>query len=100
MGRSMSEPSVISETADYTARGMAAEAIQTCRSHEQLDILRFTNMERQHHEIKVMFESLTSEMREGFKSYDAKFWSLAITLIVTLMTVCGTLIYHFVLKGA
>jgi hypothetical protein len=79
---------------DYSARGLAAEAIQALRSHDSMDTLRFENMARQHEEVKQLITDLRKDMVTGFKSYDGKFWSLAITVIATLTTVVGALVYQ------
>lgn len=79
---------------DFIARGLASEAMQATRSHEQYDNLRFENVAEQHKEIKTLITDLRRDMNLGFKSYDAKFWSLAITVIATLLSVVGVLSYQ------
>lgn len=81
---------------DYTARGLASEAMAALRSHEQFNVLQFGVMEKQQSEIKDLIAELRKDMNIGFKSYDAKFWSLAITVIATLLTVVGALGYQVI----
>lgn len=67
-----------------SAMGMAQEAIQLFRSHEKTDNLQFAHMAGKQEEIKILIAEVVKEMRSGFKSYDAKFWGLAI-LTITLL---------------
>jgi hypothetical protein len=102
-------------------RGRANDALQAMRSHEQLDNLRFTSMEEKIKDVKKAVEDkgqevkeelstfkldvrtqlleIKTEMTAGFKSTDGKFWSLAITLIMMLLAVCGFLIVKTVFHG-
>lgn len=89
----MDEPSV-----DHTARGLASEAIQAFRSHDAMDMLRFKSMDDKQEEIRILIGTVVNEMRAGFKSYDNKFWSLAVMVIGFLLTIVGVLLVKFVLK--
>lgn len=73
---------------DHTARGLASEAIQAVRSHEQYDTMRFTS-------ISEGMARIEKKMEDGFKSYDAKFWGLAISVIGML----GTGVLALIIKG-
>ena len=82
------------------AMGLASEAISSVRSHERMVDLQFKGVENALHaqnekydEIKEMIAAVEAKMEVGFKTYDSKFWSLAITTILTLVGACGTLIY-------
>lgn len=90
--------------ADYTARGIASEVTQALRSHERMDELQFAQMQKQHEEIKTVvseaesrlvthIDEVRQEMRDGFKAYDNKFWSLALVTISLLLTIAGMLLY-------
>lgn len=79
---------------DYTARGLASEAMAALRSHEQFNSLQFGVMEKQYNEIKELIAEVRKDMNSGFRSYDAKFWSLAVTVIALLLSVVGVLIYQ------
>jgi hypothetical protein len=79
---------------DFTARGLASEAMAALRSHEKFNELEFKVMQTSHDEIKSLITDLRKDMNSGFKSYDAKFWSLAVTVISLLLGVVGVLIYQ------
>lgn len=99
------------------AYGLASEAISTLRSNERIHDLRFASIEAQftqvngrfrglsedvankQEELKELIEQTCKEMRDGFKSYDNKFWTLAVTTIVTLLAVCGFLIEYTLFSG-
>lgn len=83
-------------------RGRSNEALQAIRSHEQMDNLRFGNMDEKLRELKDTVEDKGTEvtkqiaelrvaMDAGFSNTDKKFWSLAITIIMLLLTVTGFL---------
>lgn len=84
--------SIVQKT-DYQARGLASEAIQALRSHDALDTLRFENMDRQHKELVDLIQATNVKLDECFKAYDAKFWSLAVTIIIILCGTTGALIF-------
>lgn len=84
---------VITQRTDYQARGLASEAIQALRSHDELDKLRFENMEKQHKELVELIQATNARIEEGFKAYDAKFWSLAVTIIILLCGTTGALVF-------
>jgi len=100
----------LDRNADYVARGMSTEVIAALRSHERMDELQFKQMSQQTEEIKNLIEdgkkelveqieALKREMHTGFTSYDKKFWSLAITIISTLLVICGFLIVYTLFPG-
>jgi hypothetical protein len=77
---------------------MSSEAMAAVRSHERLNDLQFRIMEEKHEEIKKLVEQVCARVDDGFKSIDAKFWSLAIALIFILLGVAGFLIVHTLFK--
>lgn len=101
----MPEPATeFNSNADYVARGLGTEAIAALRSHERMDELQFRQMTQQHEELKDLISgakaelsgeinSVRSEMKHGFRSYDNKFWTLAIAMISLLLTVSGMLLW-------
>lgn len=94
----MSEVGVHTKNADYAARGMAQEAIQAMRSHEAVDHLRFENMENKFEDIKELISNTNKKIDNIAKSYDNKFWTLAITIIFALVSGIATLVYHMLTK--
>ena len=77
------------------AEGLASEALSAIRSHERMTDLRFKNHDEKVEDIKGSIEGLygkfgelNDKMDKGFKSYDNKFWSLAIALIGILLGIC------------
>lgn len=96
----------------YRAMGLASEAIAAVRSHESLVNLQFKSMNEKYEEIRTSLEekhkenrlSMTeikntidatcTEMREGFKSYDNRFWGLALLFIAALIGALGTLTFY------
>jgi hypothetical protein len=86
------------EHRDLVSRGLASEAIQALRSHDALDTLRFENMDKQYNEIKELIEATNKKIDDGFKSYDGKFWSLAITTITLLATAVAALLIRVIFK--
>lgn len=94
----------------YRAFAQSSEAIAALRSHERLDDLKFQNIdktimamqkdiENKIDEVKEMIETTNSTMANGFKSYDQKFWSLAIALIFILLGICAFLITYTLFPG-
>lgn len=95
----------ITEMQDFRARGMATEATQAIRSHEALNNLQFAQMDQRQQELKDSvdgiygkIDTVCAEMRTGFKSYDNKFWSLAITIITGLAAIVCALVYKIIFK--
>lgn len=92
----MSEAGTHSANADYVARGMASEAMQIHHSHDALDNLRFQNMDKKLDELKKAVEEVCLEVRSGFRSYDNKFWSLAVSIILLLITGIAALVFFMI----
>lgn len=99
------QANTITEMQDFRARGMATEAIQAIRSHEALNNLQFMTMDNRQQELKDSVDGIygkidgvCTEMREGFKSYDNKFWSLAVTIIGGLIAIVCALVYKIIFK--
>lgn len=80
---------------DYTARGLASEALQAVRSNEKLFSLQVKNMEQQHDELKELLVATNTKIDEMAKLYSNRFWSLAMTIIVLLMGALGTVCWEF-----
>lgn len=90
----------ITEMQDFRARGMATEAVQAIRSHEALNNLQFLQMDQRQKDLKDSVDGIygkidgvCEEMRAGFKSYDNKFWSLSITIMLGLAGIICALVY-------
>lgn len=94
----------------HRAFAQSSEAIMAVRSHERMDDLKFTNFDRivsdmkkdiegKIDEVKDMITESNKTMSAGFKSYDQKFWSLAIALILTLLSICGFLVAYTLFPG-
>lgn len=80
----------------FSIRGIAVEAVQIMRSHEELDDIRFKNQDQRMVEIRDSLKELTTKVEEGFKRNDNRFWSLGISFITMLMSCCGFLIWEIV----
>lgn len=81
------------EVIDWSARGMANEAVSALRSHEALNNLQFKNMENQYEEIKTLVAGTNKKIDDLAANYDQKFWSLAVTIIVLLIGGIGALVF-------
>lgn len=88
---------------DHRAYGLAAEAIQAVRSHEHLTDFQYQSTNEKYEEIKKLINTVNEKMDAGFraldKKYDSKFWSLAVTVIIFLLGICGFLIVQLLFKA-
>lgn len=95
----------------------AREAVQMILSEQKISTMRFENLENSQDEIKALIKdtntkldtntshiyqridecmkTVNSKMDDGFKTYDAKFWGLAITII----TMLGAGLIALIIKG-
>lgn len=83
---------------DYSARGMAQEAIAALRSHDALDTLRFGNIEKQFQDIKGLIVGTNSKIDNMSKAYDNRFWSLAVSIIFGLVTCIAAFVWRLLFK--
>lgn len=83
----------------FGIRGLAIEAMQTMRSHEKMDELRFKNQDEKMEEIRYYLKDLTEKVEEGFKRNDNRFWSLGISFITMLISCCAFLMWKIVSKS-
>lgn len=86
--------------ADYAARGMASEAVQAVRSHEALDAQWHHNMEQKYEEIKRLIGQTNDKIDQTFRSYDSKFWTLAVSIIFLLVGGVSALLFYMITHPA
>lgn len=87
------------ETVAQEAKGIASEALANTHAHDRFNTMRFDMMDNKIEEIKVLIQHLDEKADKQFKSINDKFWSLAIALIMILLTTVGWFI-TFLLQHA
>ena len=96
----MEEFEMPQELASSTLASLVRENLQIIRSHENMDTLRFSNMDSKFEDIKSLIRDTNLKIDNMRKGYDNKFWTLAISIIFTLLSAISALVYRIIItKG-
>lgn len=71
------------------------DALRACQN---LCNLKYEMLTGEMREIKELLDRLNLKVDTGFKSYDNKFWGLAVMTISILITAVGVLVFYMLTK--